>query len=92
MCIQDNHKMQIFRILIDLNQRHDNDFSRTNVFVSTRKIKVIVLSKNVSGVIYYSSFNHKSITRWEKQKTFGWKEQVKQSRFESANGHMAVKS
>ena len=26
------------------------------------------------------------------KKTFGWREQVKQNRFESANGHMTVKS
>ena len=37
-------------------KRHDNDFSGTNAFVSTRKVKIIVIYKNI-----YEVFNHNSI-------------------------------
>lgn len=50
---------------------HDNEFSKTNVFISTRKIRITVTCKNVSGFIYYSSFSYKSITMSREKKLVG---------------------
>lgn len=39
-----------------------------HVSVSARKVKMIVISENTSGAVYYSSFNCKPITMWGKNK------------------------
>lgn len=45
--------------------------------------------------MYYSSFNHKSITLWgrkKKQHLFSWKQHVEQMDLSQQTGHMAVES
>lgn len=54
-----------FFLLLIWTKEHDN-FYRTYVFVSARNVKMIVISKNISGAVYYNSSNCKSITMQKK--------------------------
>lgn len=68
MCFKNDRNAHSCFLLI-WTKGHD-DFCRTYVSVSARKVKMIVISKNISGAVYYSSFNCKPITMWGGNKQF----------------------